>query len=60
MSEHIGYKLKREPAELPCQSCGKLVTVMLPFYGCVFCSDCIKGESYETADSEEFKGKIIR
>lgn len=45
--------------ELPCQNCGKLVWVTLPFYGCVFCSDCMKGESYETADAPEFKRKFV-
>ena len=37
-------------AEVPCFNCGKLVHVMLPFYGCVFCSDCTKSGSYSTAD----------
>jgi len=26
--------------ELPCQICGRPVTVLLPFVGCVFCSKC--------------------
>lgn len=41
--------------ELPCQNCGKLVLVTVPFYGCIFCSECIESESYETADAPEFK-----
>jgi hypothetical protein len=40
--------------ELPCQNCGKLVTVALPFVGCVFCSDCWE-PSFITADAPEFK-----
>ena len=44
--------------KLPCQNCGELVEVCLPFYGCVFCSECKRGESYETADAPEFKKKI--
>ena len=43
--------------EIPCQNCGKLVLVAVPFYGCVFCSECMQGESYETADAPEFKEK---
>lgn len=38
-----------------CQNCGKKVMVPSPYYGCVFCSDCKKTESYETADAPEFK-----
>ena len=45
--------------KLPCQNCGKLVDVCLPFYGCVFCSECMKGESYETADAPEFKERVV-
>ena len=44
--------------EIPCQNCGKLVSVILPFYGCVFCDECAKGQSYEAADAPEFKEKI--
>ena len=45
-------------AKLPCQNCGKLVIVHIPFYGCIFCSECMKDESYETADAPEFKRKF--
>lgn len=41
--------------EVPCQNCGKKVTVMLPFFGCVFCGDCTRTVGYGVADSEEFK-----
>ena len=44
-----------ETADLPCQNCGKIVTVKVPFYGCIFCADCMKTQSYETADAPEFK-----
>lgn len=26
--------------EVPCQSCGKIVVVILPYKGCAFCEDC--------------------
>ena len=55
---NIIFKKSEEPVELveaECQNCGKKVMIALPFYGCVFCSDCKKGESYETADAPEFK-----
>lgn len=42
-------------AKLNCQNCGKEVEVIVPFFGCVFCPECMKGESYETADAAEFK-----
>jgi hypothetical protein len=50
-----GKEVKAKIAEIPCQNCGTLVNVRLPFYGCVFCSDCMKFESFETADAPEFK-----
>ncbi len=31
--------------EVPCQNCGKMVTIMLPFFGCVFCGDCSQADS---------------
>lgn len=42
-------------AEVPCQNCGRMVSVMLPFYGCVFCSDCQDGGSYSAMAEEFFK-----
>lgn len=40
---------------VPCQNCGKLVHICLPFYGCVFCDECMEGESYRyTATAKEF------
>ena len=36
---------KRTLSEIPCFNCGKLVSVMLPFYGCIYCSECMKGGS---------------
>jgi len=41
---------ERTLSEVPCFNCGKLVSVMLPFYGCIFCSDCMKGGAYSSAD----------
>lgn len=58
MTEKIKWIVEHKMSELPCQNCGKLVRVMLPFYGCVFCEDCASGESYETADAPEFKRKL--
>lgn len=31
---------------LPCQNCGNLVAVVMPFVGCVFCSDCQQDGTY--------------
>lgn len=41
-------------AEIPCQNCGRLVTVTLPFIGCVFCGDCIKADSGWNDGTEDF------
>ena len=38
-------EFERKAVALPCQNCGKLVVVMTPFVGCVFCSDCVGGRS---------------
>jgi len=46
-------------AELPCQNCGRLVTVILPFVGCVFCADCAKGDSSGDASSEQIQRRWI-
>lgn len=37
------YKL----ADVPCQGCGKTITVAIPFTGCPFCSDCIKPQIWK-------------
>ena len=40
------YQLtKRQLGEAACQNCGKLVRVLLPFTGCVFCSKCMQASS---------------
>lgn len=57
MTEKIRWTVVHKMSEMPCQNCGKMVCVMLPFYGCIFCEDCVGGESYETADAAEFKQK---
>ena len=44
-------------AEIPCQNCGKLVTVMIPFIGCIFCSDCMIGDSGWNDGTEDFYEK---
>jgi hypothetical protein len=33
--------VKYQLGEVPCDSCGKMVAVLLPFVGCVYCGDCI-------------------
>ena len=42
-------------AEMPCEGCGKPVTVTLPFHGCVMCPECRESEGYGAADAPEFK-----
>lgn len=46
--------------EANCFSCGKPVMIVVPFYGCVYCSDCIKSESTinYSATTEDFKRGI--
>ena len=47
MCEPIVVIEKREMAELPCDVCGKPVSVMLPYKGDVLCLDCIlRGRAY--------------
>lgn len=41
-------------AEVPCQNCGRLVTITLPFVGCVFCSDCMNNDSGWNDGTEQF------
>lgn len=43
---------------IPCFSCGTLVKVRLPFYGCVFCGVCNINNTYYAADTEDFKRHI--
>ena len=57
-SAYSTFKLDEQKlGEAECQNCGKMVQIILPFYGCVFCVDC-QGESYVTADASEFKPRI--
>ena len=46
------WRPEQSVGELPCQNCGTLVTVHLPFIGCVFCEECSHGISY--SDAEDF------
>ena len=42
----------------PCQNCGREVTVLLPFLGCVFCGDCMKaGDTGQYDGTEDFYDK---
>ena len=47
-------KQERTLGEAPCQNCGKMVTIMLPFVGCVFCEDCARGDSGWNDGTEQF------
>ena len=38
--------------KLPCENCGKLVMVVTPFIGCVYCGECSIGESYSVGAPE--------
>lgn len=58
MPTYIYNETGQKLTELPCQNCGELVSVLAPFYGCVFCVDCMKTESYESADAPEFKERL--
>jgi hypothetical protein len=55
--EFLKHNIEHKEGEVPCQSCGKVVRVTLPFYGCVFCSDCKNSDGDHTADAPEFKPK---
>ena len=46
---------KRKIGKVPCQNCGVLVDVMLPFIGCVSCEECQDAINNITADAAEFK-----
>ena len=48
---------RSEQTTLPCESCGRSVVVTLPFTGCVYCSDCMRGGVWE-ASSEGFHKRI--
>ena len=51
------YIIKRSMGQVPCQNCGKLVTISLPFLGCVFCRDCMMGDSGQYDGTEDFYDK---
>ncbi|KKL57202.1 hypothetical protein LCGC14_2237810 [marine sediment metagenome] len=40
--------------ESPCQNCGRMVTIILPFVGCVFCGDCAGADSGQYDGTEDF------
>lgn len=52
------YKPERKMGFVACQCCGKKVEVMLPFIGCVTCTDCQEAVNNITADAPEFKKRI--
>jgi len=56
-SDATNINLKKEFAEIPCQNCDRLVTVSLPFVGCVFCGDCAGGDSGWNDGAEGFYDK---
>ena len=45
---------ERTLGEAPCQNCGRMVTIMLPFVGCVFCGDCMGADSGLNDGTEQF------
>lgn len=47
-------KQERTLGEVPCQNCGKMVTVLLPFIGCVFCGDCTINDTGQYDGTEDF------
>jgi len=50
-------KQEKTLGEVPCQNCGKMVTVLLPFIGCVFCGDCSQADSGWNDGTEDFYDK---
>jgi hypothetical protein len=45
-SQRIVVKSARKQAEIPCDGCGKPVTITVPFVGDVTCPSCSKTTSY--------------
>jgi len=51
---------KPETGWVPCQNCGKPILVILPFIGCVFCSECIKaGSAGSNVGTEHFTPNYV-
>ncbi len=47
-----------ETIKTACHNCGKIITVLTPFYGCIFCADCMDAETIAyQADASEFKAR---
>ena len=44
-------------AEVPCQNCGRMVTILVPFVGCVFCGDCMRNDTGLNDGTEDFYDK---
>jgi hypothetical protein len=53
-ANHTWNENERRWGEIPCQSCGEIVSVMLPFAGCAFCANCSAANQYSY--SEEWHG----
>lgn len=58
MAEVYEYKPERQIGFVSCQCCGQKVEVMLPFVGCVTCTDCQEAINNITADAVEFKRRV--
>ena len=41
--------------KMPCENCGKIVKIIVPFVGCVFCNDCMRGDSSWDASTEQIQ-----
>ena len=50
------FQQERTLGEVPCFNCGRLVTVTLPLFGCVFCVDCQK-DTGQWDGTEQFYDK---
>lgn len=56
--KEINHRDFPETIEVPCESCGKSVTIALPFTGCVYCGECASsGTNYKSIGSEQFTPK---
>jgi len=53
MPKYTATKEENDFATIPCTNCGTPVQVMLPFNGCVFCSQCVGGRSVAYMFKEE-------
>ena len=53
-SSEYHFSEKVISGEATCQNCGKMVIIILPFMGCVFCGDCFSNDSGQNDGTEDF------